>query len=87
MVEEYKAAASALLERWPALSMAVQHSFGGQYSSEKAEWLKRVTCDFITQNQSSKYLSYIAGFNVNQEYILETCRARCGASLSSRIYS
>ena len=52
LVEEYKSAASELFNKWQALVMAVQHSFGGQYSSEKAEWLKGVTCDYILQQPS-----------------------------------
>jgi hypothetical protein len=51
-VEAYRCAVSCLLDNWQALSMAVEHSFGGQYSSEKAEWLKGVMCEFLTGEQS-----------------------------------
>ena len=51
-VESYRCAVNCVLDNWQALSMAVEHSFGGQYSSEKAEWLKAVMCDFLTGEQS-----------------------------------
>lgn len=53
-VEAYRTAANSLFDKWQALSMAVQHSFGGQYSTEKAEWLKTVTCDFLTNHESGR---------------------------------
>lgn len=51
-VESYRYAVKCVLDNWPALSMAVEHSFGGQHSSEKAEWLKGVMCEFLTGEQS-----------------------------------
>ena len=50
--EAYRAAANSLFDKWQALSMAVEHSFGGEYSSQKAEWLRSVTCDFLTDHKS-----------------------------------
>ena len=55
-VESYRCAVHCVLDNWQALSMAVEHSFGGQYSSEKAEWLKGVVCEFLTSEQSGTHI-------------------------------
>lgn len=54
-VESYRRAVNCVFDNWQALSMAVEHSFGGQYSSQKAEWLKGVMCEFMTGEQSGTY--------------------------------
>ena len=51
-VGSYRSAVNCIFDNWQALSMAVEHSFGGQYSSEKAEWLKGVMCEFLTGERS-----------------------------------
>lgn len=40
-------ALSQILTPWPALVMAVENSFGGADTREKAEWLKEVLSDYI----------------------------------------
>ena len=53
-VEAYQRSVNCLLDDWQALSMVVAHSFGGQYSLEKADWLKGVICEFLTSQQSGR---------------------------------
>ncbi|KAM8965956.1 pre-rRNA-processing protein TSR2 homolog isoform X1 [Sarcophilus harrisii] len=40
----------AVLEAWPALQIAVENSFGGVHSREKALWLGRVVEDYFLLN-------------------------------------
>ena len=43
----FEQALALVLVDWPALQIAVENSFGGEFSKEKAKWLVQVTADFI----------------------------------------
>lgn len=44
----FEKAVSCALSQWPALQIAVENSFGGLVTKEKARWLAEVTTEFIT---------------------------------------
>ncbi|XP_036599689.1 pre-rRNA-processing protein TSR2 homolog [Trichosurus vulpecula] len=46
----FGAGVRAVLEAWPALQIAVENSFGGAHSFEKALWLGGVVRDYFVQN-------------------------------------
>ncbi|XP_068964357.1 pre-rRNA-processing protein TSR2 homolog isoform X2 [Petaurus breviceps papuanus] len=46
----FAAGVRAVLEAWPALQIAVENSFGGAHSREKALWLGGVVRDYFVQN-------------------------------------
>ncbi|XP_044539316.1 pre-rRNA-processing protein TSR2 homolog isoform X1 [Gracilinanus agilis] len=46
----FGAGVRAVLEAWPALQIAVENSFGGVHSREKAQWLEGVVEDYFLQN-------------------------------------
>uniref|UniRef100_H9H7Q8 Pre-rRNA-processing protein TSR2 homolog n=1 Tax=Monodelphis domestica TaxID=13616 RepID=H9H7Q8_MONDO len=46
----FGAAVRAVLGAWPALQIAVENSFGGVHSREKAQWLVGVVEDYFLQN-------------------------------------
>ena len=43
----FRRAVAGVLTDWPALQIAVENSFGGVESREKAEWLVEVIAEFI----------------------------------------
>ena len=45
-------ALSIILTPWPALVMAIENSFGGPDTRDKAEWLKEVVADYVMSNKS-----------------------------------
>ncbi|XP_072482372.1 pre-rRNA-processing protein TSR2 homolog [Notamacropus eugenii] len=46
----FGAGVQAVLEAWPALQIAVENSFGGAHSREKALWLGGAVRDYFFQN-------------------------------------
>ena len=54
--ETYLQAVERVLKGWQALRMAVDNSFGGSDSVEKAEWMVEVTGQFIWDNWPGKLL-------------------------------
>uniref|UniRef100_A0A4X2LYH2 Pre-rRNA-processing protein TSR2 homolog n=1 Tax=Vombatus ursinus TaxID=29139 RepID=A0A4X2LYH2_VOMUR len=46
----FGAGVRAVLEAWPALQIAVENSFGGVHSREKALWLGGAVRDYFVQN-------------------------------------
>ncbi|XP_043830293.1 pre-rRNA-processing protein TSR2 homolog [Dromiciops gliroides] len=46
----FGAGVRAVLEAWPALQIAVENSFGGAHSRQKALWLGGVVEDYFIQN-------------------------------------
>lgn len=46
-VQLFGKAVSCALSEWPALQIAVENSFGGPATKEKARWLAEVTAEFI----------------------------------------
>ncbi|XP_036620353.1 pre-rRNA-processing protein TSR2 homolog [Trichosurus vulpecula] len=46
----FGAGVRAVLEAWPALRIAVENSFGGAHSREKALWLGGAVRDYLVQN-------------------------------------
>ncbi len=43
----FREAVSCVFSQWPALQIAVENSFGGGVTKEKARWLAEVTADFL----------------------------------------
>lgn len=43
----FSEAVSCALSEWPAVQIAVENSFGGIVTNEKARWLAEVTAEFI----------------------------------------
>ncbi|KAM9324346.1 pre-rRNA-processing protein TSR2 homolog [Gastrophryne carolinensis] len=43
-------AVRAVLGSWPVLQIAVEHSFGGHYAQEKAEWMVRAVDEYFNTN-------------------------------------
>lgn len=43
-------AASCVLRGWGALRLATEHSFGGPYSKEKAEWMEEAVVQYFVEN-------------------------------------
>ena len=52
--ETYLQAVERVLKGWQALRMAVDNSFGGADSVEKAEWMVEVTGEFVWDNWPGK---------------------------------
>jgi hypothetical protein len=50
----FKEALSCVLSQWPALQIAVENSFGGPVTKEKARWLAEVTSEFIRVTDHGK---------------------------------
>ena len=46
----FSQAVLVVLKKWNALQIAVDNQFGGQFTREKAEWLRQVTADYFWEN-------------------------------------
>jgi len=46
----FSQAVLVVLKNWNALQIAVDNQFGGQFTREKAEWLRQVTADYFWEN-------------------------------------
>lgn len=53
----FQRAVAGVLTDWPALRIAVENSFGGVESREKAEWLVEVMTEFIATDDGGKSAS------------------------------
>ena len=52
--EVFSQAVLVVLQNWNALQIAVDNQFGGQFTREKAEWLRKVTADYFWDNGTYK---------------------------------
>ena len=60
-VEVFGQAVGCVLAGWPALQIAVENSFGGVLSKEKAEWLVEVTSKFIQETSYGRQTVHSVG--------------------------
>lgn len=60
MTHIFRQAVACVLLDWPVLQIAVDNSFGGLFSKEKAEWLIEVTAEYIQQTEHGEY--YISSY-------------------------
>nr|XP_019566396.1 PREDICTED: pre-rRNA-processing protein TSR2 homolog isoform X3 [Rhinolophus sinicus] len=61
----FGAGVRAALEAWPALQIAVENSFGGVHSQEKAEWLGGAVEEYFFRNEGP-ILSYSADLELDE---------------------
>ena len=84
-------ALNIILTPWPALVMAIENSFGGPYTRDKAEWLKGVIADYLLSKKLvdlddlESYIISIMESEFNTLVEDGSCSKLCGVII--RIYS